>query len=70
VTVKKIGSSLSGLDILGVCICDKKHLQKNHDKDTAPSEPKEAIIVLARTHPGETVSNFALESFVTRVLET
>ena len=29
---------------------------------------KEAIIIMARTHPGQTVSSFSVESFVERVL--
>lgn len=86
VAIRKIGTSLSGLDIHSINIASRRH-PRHHEREHALSqigdherekekereerreERKEAIIVLARTHPGETVSNFALENFISRVLE-
>ena len=80
VSIRKVGMSLGGLDIMSIIINDKQRKMKDMEcksfslpnaqklqskmRDTVRESPvlkqKEAIIVLARTHPGETVSNWAL----------
>jgi murein tripeptide amidase MpaA len=76
VAVRKIGLSLGGLDLYSLVINDRSKKEKDirATKDLQESSSgrvaREAVIVMARTHPGETVSNWALESFVTKVLDT
>ena len=56
IKIKKVGETLSGLDIPLIKICKKE-------------EVREAVIVLARTHPGETASSFSIETFIERIME-
>lgn len=45
-------------------------IKKNNNKNEFIAKTREAIVVLARTHPGETVSNFSLESFIDTVIQS
>ena len=55
IKIKKVGETLSGLDMPLIKICKKE-------------EEREAVIVLARTHPGETASSFSIETFIERIM--
>lgn len=57
VTKHMLGMSLAGLEIPYLEVKLPSHPEERH-----------IVVVLARTHPGETVSNFALEGFLEVVL--
>lgn len=63
VKVSRIGRSLAGLDIPLIAICSS-NIQSCREYFGDKRDRKRAIVVMARTHPSETCSNYTLEAFV------
>ena len=62
VRISSLGTSLGGIDL--------PLIQINSETEEIERKERRAVVILARTHPAETCSNFTLETMIDKILQS